>query len=177
MLKLIVTGRDVGLNPGRSAINGDWRKLQRNLSQDSQTRSWDSVTIIFVRKQYVESWKGRTADNKRTSPRPIYLHRLTMVCKKISKSTCLRNAYRLCHDIYGPRRSLINLTVPYMFNYSHAPHTDVSVNDGPHIRWYSHKIIILHYNIKLPLCYNCLQYSVQLHAVRVCSLGATGYAK
>ena len=27
--------------------------------------------------------------------------------------------------------------------YSHAPHNDVSVNDGPHIRRWSHKIIIL----------------------------------
>ena len=30
---------------------------------------------------------------------------------------------------------------------SHAPHTDVSVNDGPHIRRWSHKIIMLQYNI------------------------------
>jgi len=37
--------------------------------------------------------------------------------------------------------------------YSHAPYNDVSVNDGPHIRQWSRKIII-------PLCYNCLQYSV-----------------
>jgi len=42
--------------------------------------------------------------------------------------------------------------------YSHAPHNDVSVNDGPHIQRLSHKITILQY---LPLCYNCLQYSVQ----------------
>ena len=42
--------------------------------------------------------------------------------------------------------------------YSHAPHNDVSVNDGPHIGRWSHNIIILQY---LPLCYNCLQYSVQ----------------
>jgi hypothetical protein len=40
------------------------------------------------------------------------------------------------------------------FEYSHAPHNDVSVNDGPHIRRWSHNIIV-------PLCYNCLQYSVQ----------------
>ena len=31
--------------------------------------------------------------------------------------------------------------------HSHAPHNDVSVNDGPHIQWWSHKkIIILQYN-------------------------------
>ena len=49
--------------------------------------------------------------------------------------------------------------------YRYAPHNDVSVNDGPHIRRWSHKIII-------PLCYNCVQYSVQQHAVQVYSLGA-----
>ena len=58
--------------------------------------------------------------------------------------------------------------------YSHTPHTDVSVNDVPHIRQWSHKIIV-YYNIILPLCYNCLQYSVQQHAVQVCSLRAIGY--
>jgi len=29
--------------------------------------------------------------------------------------------------------------------------------------------------IIIPLCYNCLQYSVQKHAVQVCSLGTKGY--
>jgi len=31
-------------------------------------------------------------------------------------------------------------------NYRYGPHNDVSVNDGPHIRRWSHKIII-YYNI------------------------------
>jgi len=26
--------------------------------------------------------------------------------------------------------------------YSHAPHNDVSVNDGQHIRWWSHNITL-----------------------------------
>ena len=30
-----------------------------------------------------------------------------------------------------------------MIHYSHAPHTDVSVNDWAHIRRWSHKTIIL----------------------------------
>ena len=30
--------------------------------------------------------------------------------------------------------------------YRYAPYNDVSVNDGPHIRWSSHKIITLLYN-------------------------------
>jgi hypothetical protein len=45
--------------------------------------------------------------------------------------------------------------------YKYAPHNDVSVNDRPYIRRWSHKIIILQYNIIITLCYNCLQYSVQ----------------
>jgi len=51
--------------------------------------------------------------------------------------------------------------------HRYVPHNDVSVNDGLHMRRWSHKIII-------PLCYNCLQYWVQQHAVQVCSLGAIG---
>ena len=31
--------------------------------------------------------------------------------------------------------------------YRYAPHNDVSVNDGPHIRRWSHKIIIMCYKI------------------------------
>ena len=30
----------------------------------------------------------------------------------------------------------------HIYIYSHAPHNDVSVNDGPHIRRWFHKIII-----------------------------------
>jgi len=33
------------------------------------------------------------------------------------------------------------------FKYRYAPHNDVSVNDGPHIRRWSHNIIIYYYNI------------------------------
>jgi len=34
--------------------------------------------------------------------------------------------------------------------YSNAPHNDVSVNAGPHIRWWSHNIIILNIVLQLP---------------------------
>jgi len=42
--------------------------------------------------------------------------------------------------------------------YSYTPHNDVSVNDGPLMRRWSHKIIILYYNI-----YHCftIVYSIQ----------------
>jgi hypothetical protein len=35
----------------------------------------------------------------------------------------------------------------HYFIYRYAPHKDVSVNDGSHIRQWSHTIIILYYNI------------------------------
>ena len=43
------------------------------------------------------------------------------------------------------------------FIYSHAVHNDVSVNDGPHIRRWSHKIVILYYNtivLQLPTVFS-----------------------
>jgi len=49
-----------------------------------------------------------------------------------------------CSDI--TQLSLVNKFHKFEGNYSHAPHNDVSVNDGPHIRRWSLKIII-YYNI------------------------------
>jgi len=42
-------------------------------------------------------------------------------------------------------------------DYSHTPHNDVPVNDGPHTRRWSHKIIILCYNtvvLQLPTVFS-----------------------
>ena len=45
--------------------------------------------------------------------------------------------------------------------YSHVPHNDVSVNDGPHMRRWSHKIIILKYHcVTIPYS---IQYSNMLY--------------
>jgi len=44
-------------------------------------------------------------------------------------------------------------------HYRYVPHNDVSVDDGPHIRRWSHNIIIQYYITSH--CYNCLSYSVQ----------------
>jgi len=49
--------------------------------------------------------------------------------------------------------------------------TDRIYDSGP-IRLEYYSIIIY-----LALCYTCLQYSVQYHAVQVCSLGAIGYTQ
>ena len=44
--------------------------------------------------------------------------------------------------------------------YSHAPHDDVSVNDGPHIRRWPHKILynIIFYNITFYIILRCNIY-------------------
>jgi len=60
------------------------------------------------------------------------------------------------HDSKIKRRKNGRLNI-----YSHAPHNDVSFNDGTHIRRWSHNIIKYYNNIIIPLCYNCQQYSVQ----------------
>ena len=39
-------------------------------------------------------------------------------------------------------------------NYSHAPHNDVSVNDGPYIVRWSHNIIILPIVLQLPTVFS-----------------------
>jgi len=39
-------------------------------------------------------------------------------------------------------------------SYSHAPYNDVTVNDGPHIRRWSHKIIILTIVLQLPTVFS-----------------------
>jgi len=60
-------------------------------------------------------------------------------------------------------------------NYKYAPHNDVSV-DGPHMRRWSHKILILQYNIiiltivlQVPTIFNTVT------CCTVCSLGTIGY--
>ena len=49
------------------------------------------------------------------------------------------------------------------FQYRCAPHDDVSVKNGPHIRWWSHSIIILAIVVQLLTVFSTVQ---------VCSLGA-----
>jgi len=45
--------------------------------------------------------------------------------------------------------------------YRYAPNNDVSVSDGPHIRQWSHKIIILYYHC-VTIAYS-IQYSNMLY--------------
>ena len=45
--------------------------------------------------------------------------------------------------------------------YRYALHNDVSVNDGPHVRRWSHKIMILHYHC-VRIAY-IIQYSNMLY--------------
>jgi len=48
--------------------------------------------------------------------------------------------YQRSHDC--PHDQSLTILLNCAFKYSHAPPNDVSVNDGPHIRRWSHKIII-----------------------------------
>jgi len=45
---------------------------------------------------------------------------------------------------YNPMPGFVHLCLK---KYSHAPHNDISVNDEQHTRRWSHKIVILYYNI------------------------------
>ena len=49
------------------------------------------------------------------------------------------------HEKFGPLQTQrsIRSDLRQEVEYSPAPHNDVSVNDGPHVRRWSHKIIIL----------------------------------
>ena len=49
--------------------------------------------------------------------------------------------------------------------YRYAPHNDVSVNDGPHIRRWSRKIIIQNYNSIM--YYNIILYYNTYHCVTI----------
>jgi hypothetical protein len=56
------------------------------------------------------------------------------------------------HGMEGNLRSVL---------YRYAPHNDVTANDGPHIRRWSYKIIILQYDC-VTLAYS-IQYSNMLY--------------
>jgi hypothetical protein len=55
---------------------------------------------------------------------------------------------------------LYTLLIYRLLQYRYVPH-NVSVKNGPHVQWWSRKFIVLKHNIIIPLCYNCVQYSVQ----------------
>jgi hypothetical protein len=55
--------------------------------------------------------------------------------------------------------------------YSHALHKDVSVNNGPHIQQWSHKIIILYYNT---YHFVTIAYSIQYGNVLLWGLDGVG---
>jgi len=59
--------------------------------------------------------------------------------KEINECTIARK--RTASDIFG---KIIHTPDENIYNYWYALHEDVSVNDGPHIRRWSHNIIILY---------------------------------
>jgi len=61
-----------------------------------------------------------------------------------------------CHFLLCPSNQYRNVpTKPNstdVYQSSHMPHNDVSVKEGPHIRRWSHKNIILYYNVIILYC-------------------------
>jgi hypothetical protein len=53
--------------------------------------------------------------------------------------------------------------------YSHAQHNDVSVNDGPHTRRWSHNVTVNTTVLQLPTVFSTVT------CCTVCSVGAIGY--
>ena len=83
----------------------------------------NSFQSFFFASPYNTVW------TRLLSPPPPVVHKIRMGFKK-SKL----HYSQISGTFSGPNK------------YSHAPHNDVSVNDGPHIRRWSHRIIILYYN-------------------------------
>jgi hypothetical protein len=81
----------------------------------------------------------------KTEPRQGKLQGNTVKSIQSLFDTC-KHCYVLC---LNPVLYTSHITM-----YRYAPHNDDSVNDRPHTRRWSHKIY-------LPLCYNCIQYSVK----------------
>jgi len=48
--------------------------------------------------------------------------------------------FKLNNENLGCAIYFQSLSIPNVHRY--APHNDVSVNDGPHIRWWSHNILM-----------------------------------
>jgi len=68
-------------------------------------------------------------------------------------------------DFEHLHRSCTETGTEWSCSTSHTPHNDVSVNDGPHIRRWSHKIIILYYNtivLQLPAVFSTVTFCTGL---------------
>ena len=74
----------------------------------------------------------------------LQVHRITLF---VTCCNIVQNLTTMQRQLRADSRTFIHF--PYFLSdikkklYSHAPHNDVSVNDGPHIRRCPHKIIIL----------------------------------
>jgi hypothetical protein len=79
-----------------------------------------------------------------------YMNACTVFVSKLFYSISSRPMIRRLSHLLR----ILELRHGFLCMYSYAPHNDVSVNDGSHIRQWPHNIIII------PLCYNCLQCSV-----------------
>jgi hypothetical protein len=100
-------------------------------------------------------WRWRHHDTSKYQELPAQWHNITFQKTQIFIVTDI--PYSI-NNLFSKHITTLNISwyyfTPVKGKYSHAPCNDISVNDGPHIRRWSHNIII-------PFCYNCLQHSVQ----------------
>ena len=69
--------------------------------------------------------------------------------------------YELCYSVWRPIANTDN-KVTTLGIYSHVLHNDVVVNDRPHIRQWSHNIIILTTVLQLPTVFSKVTYCTGL---------------
>jgi len=79
----------------------------------------------------------------------IFMYQILYI--SLPSYSCVRQIHTLQSSLIINTTWMMNLMITILL-YRYAPHDDVSVNDGPHVRHWSYKIMILLYNILIPLC-------------------------
>ena len=91
-------------------------------------------------------WRGRSEDLPRAirTPRPVAVSsRPAAHHRHISCLRCYRLHNWWAYSLWMLQADcIVFVGLDVATHYRYAPHNDVSVNDGPHIRRWSHKIII-----------------------------------
>jgi hypothetical protein len=124
-----------------SITNQRWGREEPSVSQSNNCPPRSAIHVARV-----HGWQSRVLHSIR-SHLILFSTAVGEVCV-LSCSTCIYREWTpLAYNMW-------TIQAAQILQYRYAPHNDVSVDDGPHIRRWSHNIII-------PLCYNCLEYSEQ----------------
>jgi len=120
-----------------------WAYLCHRDDQNGTTRPFDHDSTIGCR-----GWVVNTPYSECSEFESQLGGRLTGIVRAF---TLFINLNHPAFESYKPKQLKI------IVKYSHAPHNDVLVNDGPHIRRWSRKIIIQYYNtivLQLPTVFS-----------------------